>query len=250
MRYFIGRDGRQLGPFTEQQVREQLAAGLVAPGDLFWYEGKPDWQPLHTHFSGPASPSLPPPLPSAHASLRPGPPALPSGAGHHPTTPLKLASREVRLLATSLDHLAAIAFAAPGLVRFVSALIGPLQAMLLQIDTPPDGARLLAAIHPALRSSWPLLALPLVFLAALQTVLLCRRGQTVGKLLCKIRVVRIDGTPAGFVHAFLLRAVSMGFITAIPLVGWMVSSIDPLLIFRGDRRCLHDLIAGTTVIDR
>jgi uncharacterized RDD family membrane protein YckC len=36
---------------------------------------------------------------------------------------------------------------------------------------------------------------------------------------------------------------------AIPYVGWLVSLVDPLLIFGKDRRCLHDLIADTIVVD-
>ena len=68
----------------------------------------------------------------------------------------------------------------------------------------------------------------------------------VGKKILGIRIVQLNGSEAGFVHAVLLRAMVMGFINA--LVG-VTSLIDPLCIFREDRRCLHDMIAGTIVIE-
>jgi hypothetical protein len=35
----------------------------------------------------------------------------------------------------------------------------------------------------------------------------------------------------------------------IPFVGKAVNLIDPLLIFGKEKRCLHDLIADTIVVD-
>jgi len=82
-----------------------------------------------------------------------------------------------------------------------------------------------------------------------QAILLCVRGQSIGKMLTKIRIVRTSGEPVGFVHVILLRSIVMSFIYNIPFAGSLVWLINPLLIFREDRRCLHDMIADTTVID-
>jgi len=40
----------------------------------------------------------------------------------------------------------------------------------------------------------------------------------------------------------------MYLISAIPVVGSFFVLIDTLLVFRADRRCVHDLIAGTKVV--
>ncbi len=47
----------------------------------------------------------------------------------------------------------------------------------------------------------------------------------------------------------LLRAIVNGMIGMVPYVGGIYGLIDSLFIFREDRRCVHDLIAGTKVVD-
>ncbi|MFT7220274.1 MAG: putative RDD family membrane protein YckC [Candidatus Azotimanducaceae bacterium] len=97
-------------------------------------------------------------------------------------------------------------------------------------------------------------------LAALSYLLLngyglWRRGQTLGKKLCDIGVVAIDqghitSAKPSFWKLILIRALffPLLFVAIIP---WyvIVPLIDLVFIFRGDRRCLHDLISGTAVID-
>ena len=71
-----------------------------------------------------------------------------------------------------------------------------------------------------------------------QIVLLTKDGQTVGKKAWGIRIVRMQtGANGGFVTNALLRL--------IPLYGL----VDILFIFRSDRRCIHDMIAGTQVVE-
>ena len=85
-----------------------------------------------------------------------------------------------------------------------------------------------------------LLAYPIV-----QVVLLVEYGQTIGKRLGGIRIVMMSaGENGGFVPNVLLRAWLNFIIGIIPLYGL----VDVLFIFREDRRCIHDLIAGTRVI--
>lgn len=57
-----------------------------------------------------------------------------------------------------------------------------------------------------------------------------------------------DAQHAGFVKAVLLRAFVNGLIGAIPFVGFIYGIVDILSIFRSDRRCYHDQLAGTQVI--
>jgi len=80
-------------------------------------------------------------------------------------------------------------------------------------------------------------------------VLLAREGQTLGKKIVGVRVVRqADGGGAGFVGTWLLRAFVPGLLAAIPLLGDPFMLVNVLFIFGEERRCLHDLIAGTKVV--
>jgi len=42
--WFIGHDGRRLGPYSDRVIRELAARGRLAPGDLLWTPGMERWQ--------------------------------------------------------------------------------------------------------------------------------------------------------------------------------------------------------------
>ena len=89
----------------------------------------------------------------------------------------------------------------------------------------------------------------LITLAA-QVYLLATRSQTIGKLVMKTQIVDFQtGVRADLVHALLIRAIANGLIGAIPCVGAIYSIVDICFIFREDRRCIHDLLAKTVVVD-
>ena len=46
MQIHVSKDGQQLGPFTWEQVQEQLAAGKIVPTDYAWHEGLEEWAAL------------------------------------------------------------------------------------------------------------------------------------------------------------------------------------------------------------
>lgn len=77
---------------------------------------------------------------------------------------------------------------------------------------------------------------------------LVTRGQTVGKMALKIRVLRPDGSRASPGRLIGLRYALPMVINMIPYVGSIFSLVNPLLIFRESRRCLHDDIADTIVV--
>lgn len=82
----------------------------------------------------------------------------------------------------------------------------------------------------------------------LNCIWLHRHGQTIAKRMLKIRIVRTNGERCGLLRVIFARALPVGLLGAIPFIGWLFSLGDPLLIFREDRRCLHDLIADTMVV--
>lgn len=79
--------------------------------------------------------------------------------------------------------------------------------------------------------------------------LLGTNAQSIGKRLCGIRIVNVsDGQRTPFSRLLLLRLLPMWVMQLIPVVGRFGSLLEVLLIFRADRRCLHDHIAGTVVV--
>jgi uncharacterized RDD family membrane protein YckC len=91
--------------------------------------------------------------------------------------------------------------------------------------------------------------------AVLQWFLIATRGQSIGKIVTKIHIRKQDGSPVDFVSGVVLRAWAMaGIIAVVNLVtcgflGWVVNVVDAAFIFGDDRRCLHDQIAGTDVLE-
>ncbi|MGZ5193792.1 MAG: RDD family protein [Ramlibacter sp.] len=78
--------------------------------------------------------------------------------------------------------------------------------------------------------------------------LLAKRGQTIGKALLKIRIARTDGTAASLGRILGLRYGVIYLAYMVPLLGQAWGLLDPLLIFRRSKRCLHDSIADTIVV--
>lgn len=98
-----------------------------------------------------------------------------------------------------------------------------------------------------LSAALALLILPFALLCY-QWYLIATTGQSLAKRWMKIKIVRLDGSPVGFVNGVLLREwVLFGF-QMIPIVGRIVGFADGVMIFGNDRRCLHDQIAGTKVV--
>lgn len=46
MQIHVARDGKQLGVFSLEEIKQQLAGGTLRLTDLAWYEGASGWAPL------------------------------------------------------------------------------------------------------------------------------------------------------------------------------------------------------------
>jgi uncharacterized RDD family membrane protein YckC len=80
-----------------------------------------------------------------------------------------------------------------------------------------------------------------------QVVMLVRTGQTLGKRFLRIRIVREDGTRAGFIRGYVLRDVVFKTLCSLPVVGLILLVADIVSLRRADGRCIHDRMAGTKV---
>jgi len=236
----IGGDGQEYGPVPTEQVKRWLAEGRANLATKARRVGEETWGTLgdFAEFSvgGTPPPMMPPPIapaaPTASAYQAPYA-AQPAG----PQSSLELANRWVRLGAQIVDNIFCMLLLLPGLIWLVVGIVAQQATDPSQINWVP------------LVGSVGLMGLGVLIVLAIQIWQLTTRGQSVGKRLLSIRIVKYaDDSAPGFVGAFALRALIPGFIGAIPWVGGLFSLVDVCFIFREDRRCIHDLIAGTKVV--
>lgn len=151
-----------------------------------------------------------------------------------PATESALAERGIRLLAAILDGI--VLFAVYWAVTQIPAIGTWVEAETAASSTSVLGFAPLSALFS--------FALFLI----VQGWLLVARGQTVGKMCFKLRIERSDGSKPDAWRLLGLR-YGIGYLAAVNWVAVTVYSlVDSLLIFRDSRKCLHDSIADTRVI--
>jgi len=88
----------------------------------------------------------------------------------------------------------------------------------------------------------------LVVFAIVQAFPLNASGQTWGKKALKIKIVDLQGGKPPLGRLLGLRYFPIQLVSNVPFIGPVLALVDVLMIFRNDRRCGHDLIAGTRVV--
>ena len=151
-----------------------------------------------------------------------------------PQTPLSVpnspASRGDRLLASIVDIAITIAIALP-----VAIWTGEFTA-LIHAQAVPRSLNL-----ENLLAVW-------VGFFLVNTYLLIKNGQTVGK---RFLSIRISDRRSGAVPPFwrlLVRVAVPSIFGLFGALGGLFSLVDDLFIFSKDRRCIHDWIASTRVV--
>lgn len=210
MPYYAAIDGKQEGPFTEEQLRQKIGT-TVDSTTLVWKEGMQDWLPLAQVL--PASSGSP-----AHSSF--------------PSTRWTLASIGSRFLAALVDG---------GMIFGLAILMGVLIPLLA-----PAGKE--SSDSPFMWAFFGVFVLLILALAGVQIFMLVKYSQTIGKRVLGIRIYNhTTGERADWIKTILLRGVVNSIPASIPFIGLVYTLVDILFIFRRDRRCIHDLIAGTVV---
>ena len=147
----------------------------------------------------------------------------------------ELAGRGRRLGAYIIDTIIA------GIVLVAVAYFnpGPLGVTMLDIMRDPTTQQMSTA-----GSIWFL-----IIFMAINSYFLVTKGQTLGKRMLGIRIVDAASNGAATAVKLLgLRYVLVMLVMAIPIIGQLLGLADALFIFRSDRRCVHDLLAGTKVV--
>jgi len=162
------------------------------------------------------------------------------------------AGRGVRLKAATLDG---VLISVPLLPLLA---VGVYYGVQTQLEVLRAGLDENVAQVPSIGASeWLVLlggAAAIGFLGALgvaiyQWMLIIRTGQSLGKKWTGIRIARIDGGRVTFGTGVVLRNWVPKVMGAVPYLGMLFYLIDCLFIFREDRRCVHDHIAGTYVVE-
>ncbi|MBL9199499.1 MAG: RDD family protein [Opitutaceae bacterium] len=239
----IGGDGREYGPATTDQIRSWITAGRANLDTKARAADTTEWKRLGD-FAEFAPAGVPPPL---------APPVAPATTPAAPSAPdPTLADRGTRLMARVIDWIIELVCAVPGLIVLGAEVFKI--AMEASQGREPDFSQL---DIPRLLLGAGLLLVFSLGLLVVQVWMLTVRGQTIGKRIVGIRVVKLDGSPCGFVNGWLMREL---LITAIGVACSMIPFIGPILlrpafhivdwclIFRDDQKCLHDQIATTKVV--
>ena len=126
-------------------------------------------------------------------------------------------------------------------IRALAALIDFVVFFVVYSSFKLIGARVAGADLETSESLKPLASFfTLVFAGAYTSVLHCLGGQTIGKMIVGVRVVAGEDGPPPF-GAALLRFVAYFASAGTFTLGFVMAGL------RGDKRALHDLIAGTRV---
>jgi len=88
-----------------------------------------------------------------------------------------------------------------------------------------------------------------VVFIALHGYLLAKHGQTIGKRLVGTRIVSVSSDEIlPLWKIIFMRYLPISISAHIPAIGQFLTIIGNLFVFRKNKRCVHDLIAGTKVV--
>jgi uncharacterized RDD family membrane protein YckC len=162
--------------------------------------------------------------------------------------PGSLAERGARLLAATIDELLLLAVCLPMIIGAIPAMMALVAGV---VDGTADASSLdtMSVLRAMVRGPGTIISvLALIAWCIITAWFVAANGQSIGKRLVGIKVVRTDGSRASFARIFLLRNVINGLPNLFPYVGLLYQLVDPLLIYQESRQCLHDKIADTIVV--
>ncbi|MBN2210239.1 MAG: RDD family protein [Sedimentisphaerales bacterium] len=216
--YLVGE--QQVGPVSFEDIKTKVTEGVVAPESYVWREGYSDWVKawqVQALFADGANPSGVNP---------PSMPGVPVGAYYYPvSTPVvTYAGFWKRFAAILLD----------GLILLIPkfAMVGIINTIAISQDISEEKIAPLANL-PSIILEW------LYF--ALMTSSSCQA--TLGKLALGIKVTDLNdrrisfGRATGRYFASILSALTL-------LIGFLMAG------FTAKKQALHDMIAGTLVVNR
>ncbi|MBC7752581.1 MAG: RDD family protein [Candidatus Saccharibacteria bacterium] len=256
MQIYLARNNEQAGPYTLEQVNAMLANKQIVLADLAWHEGMANWLPLGQLTGGKLVYN-----PNQQKTAPTTPPFKSTATNTADTESLvngaTLATVGRRLSAALIDYLLlnfiiGVAFFSTMTVESLTKLnaIFTTELALLSNSAKPDTTQILKTMIAGI----PELTLVAVGTAVLtltliQVWLISSRGQTVGKILLKIKIVdEVSGEKSTFLRSVILRSVFVKYI-GYNIVGSLLFFVDLIFLFTKKNRTLHDRLAKTLVVN-
>jgi len=238
MQWFYAKDGQQVGPVSDTEFEHLRHEGTIQPTTLVWREGMGEWQP-HGNVTGTGpfvcvlcKQSFP-----HDAVLR-----FSDVVVCAQCKPLYLQQLREGFHVALPTTLPFAGFWIRGLAAFIDA------ALFYSVSTAitmASGATFLQALGFS-QTDWTtrdsvLLAVDMILGTIYDMVLVAKYGGTVGKLICRLRVVTAEGQRLSYRRA-LGRSLA-GWVSLLPCgLGFVFAAFDK------EKHALHDLICNTRVI--
>jgi uncharacterized RDD family membrane protein YckC len=150
-----------------------------------------------------------------------------------------LAARRYRFAALIIDHL----------IFYIA--LSPIYPLFVESPETSEEQAPISYLNPyAGNPDWPIEVAVTVLFAVYFWLQHALWGQTLGKRIYRLKVVSsTTGEPPSLRHAGV-RALVYPALSSTPYSGMLINLVDALWIFFDPKRqCLHDMIAGTVVID-
>ena len=226
--HYTDAQGAEQGPVTADAVRAAYHAGHLGPGSQFWHEGLPAWIGLAAAAAElgltTGAATAPPPAPDPYAMPRA---TLENAPGVRDSDDIVYAGFWRRAIALFID----------GLVLMVPVLVlsGLLGVGVAAAGNGGGAEGLLVAVfylaHFAIRGAY------------FATMHSSGWQATLGKRAVGIKVTDDGGNRLTFAHALgRWFASALSFLTVY--IGFLMAA------FTDRKRALHDMVAGTQVVDR
>lgn len=226
--WYVGRDGAQLGPFSEAELRAQAARGDLSPEDLVWRQGMQSWTPA-----------------GEVAGLLSGGPSRSAGNPYAAPASDRLGSRSSR--GPGGDEYAEFL---PRVVAFIldAVFVGAIAciptfglafAVMAAAGNDPDARSAASALGNCLANIVGLL-IGVTYYATLDSS--AKQG-TWGKQIMGIKVTDLEGNRITF-----LRALGRYFGRIVTSLTCGIGMLTPLFTER--KQTIHDMLAGCLALKR
>lgn len=288
MQIYLARNNQQAGPYTLEQLNAMLASNEVLLTDLMWHDGMDKWQSVgqmtgnqlsyHPNVQSAIQPIIKPanqtnpntntdtnpnndnhptrvtveqlygrkPIdtkqPTGNISIKEYLTEQKQQTNHHnKTTPTnQLASVSKRILAVLIDQLIMIAAIFPLLMHTGMDVL----------SKPMTSAHVQSIVESVPNHIMTISALMILAVFVVQTLMLIKKGQTLGKMAVGLRILDKNSLSLPSVtNILLIRTVLTNIAYSVPMIGMLLLVADFItMIIDKQKQSLHDKLAKTVVM--